>query len=154
MKRVDPAPSNAVGVLDTELAAVRAQQGALEARAFAVLTLDVGAVTLYLAIRERVGWEPVVTGSLGFWAFLAAVILIAGSIALAARGTVPTRADDIPVAVLLGEQEALVAARVAQLERARVRVARSGRRVMIALLLAVAAIADVGLLTWWATSGW
>ncbi|GHF07222.1 hypothetical protein [Pseudolysinimonas yzui] len=154
MKRVDATPSHAVGVIDSELVAVRAQQGVLEARAFAVLTLDVGAVTLYLAIRERVAWDPVVTGSLGFWAFLAAVILIAGSIAFAARGTVPARADDIPVPVLLGEQDALVAARVAQLERARARVARSGRRVVIALLLAVAAIADVGLLTWWAASGW
>jgi hypothetical protein len=154
MKRVDPTPSNAVGVLDSELAAVRAQQGVLEARAFAVLTLDVGAVTLYLAIRERADWDPVVTGSLGFWAFLAAVILIAASIALAARGTLPARTDDIPVAVLLGEPEGLVPARAAQLERARSRVARSARRVTFALLLAVAAIADVGLLTWWATSGW
>lgn len=154
MKRVDPMPSPSVGVLDSELAAVRAQQGVLEARAFAVLTLDIGAVTLYLAIRERAAWDPVVTGSLGFWAFLAAVVLIAASIAFAARGTLPARTDDIPVAVLLGEPEALVAAKVAQLGRARARVARSGRRVTIALVLTVAAIIDVGLLTWWATSGW
>jgi len=154
MKRVDPTPSNAAGVLDSELAAVRTQQGALEARAFAVLTLDVGAVTLYLAIRERIAWDPVVVGSLGFWAFLAAIALITASIAFAARGTLPARADDIPVAVLLGDHEALVSAKVEQLGRARARVGRSARRVVIALLLALAAIADVGLLTWWATSGW
>jgi hypothetical protein len=155
MNRVDlSTPSNAAGVLDSELAAVRAQQGALEARAFAVLTLDVGAVTLYLAIRERVAWDPVVIGSLGFWAFLVAVILIAGSIGFAARGALPMRADDIPVAVLLGDPEALLTARVAELERARVRVRRSGRRVACALILALAAVADVGLLTWWAAGGW
>jgi hypothetical protein len=154
MKRVDPTPSNPAAVLDSEIAAVRAQQWALEARAFAVLTLDIGAVTLYLAIRERIAWDPVVVGSLGFWAFLAAVVLIAASIGFAARGTLPARADDLPVEVLLGEQEELLSARVAQLERARARVARSARRLVLALLLVLGAIADVGLLTWWATSGW
>lgn len=147
-------PSGAADVLDSELAAARAQQGALEGRAFAVLTLDVGAVTLYLAIRERTDWDPVAVGSLGFWAFLAAILLIAGSIAFAARGTLPTTADDLPVAVLLGEREALVAARANQLQRARARIRRSTRRVVIALLLALAAIADVAVLVWLASSGW
>jgi hypothetical protein len=145
-------PSRAAEVLESELALARAQQGALEARAFAVLTLDVGAVTLYLAIRERADWDPVAIGSLGFWAFLAAVVLIGGSIIVAARGTLPAASDDVPVAVLLGESDALVAARVDQLERSRARIRRSARRVVTALLLALAAIADVGLLVWWATS--
>lgn len=147
-------PSGAADVLDSELAVARAQQSALEGRAFAILTLDVGAVTLYLAIRERTDWDPVAVGSLGFWTFLAAIILLGGSIAFAARATLPAPADDIPVDVLLGEPDALLAARVDQLQRLRTRIRRSARRVVIALLLALAAIVDVGLLVWWATSGW
>jgi hypothetical protein len=147
-------PAGAAEVVEAELAVARAQQGALEARAFAVLTLDIGAVTLYLAIRERAAWDPVAIGSLGFWAFLAAIVLIGSSIAVAARGTLPARSDDLPVSVLLGDPDALVAARVAQLERARTRIRRSARRVVVALLLALAAIADVGLLVWWATGAW
>jgi hypothetical protein len=141
-------------LLAAELASARAQQGALEARSFAILTLDVGAVTLYLAIRERVAWDPVVVGSLGFWAFLAAIVLIAASIGVATRGVLPGRIDDVPVAVLLGEPERLVAARVDQLERARARIRRSERWVVIALVLALAAMGDVGLLTWWASARW
>lgn len=147
-------PSGAADVLDSELAAARAQQGALEGRAFAVLTLDVGAVTLYLAIRERADWDPIAIGSFGFWAFLVAILLIGGSIAFAARGALPATPDDLPVGVLLGEREALVAARSDQLQRSRARIRRSARRVVIALLLALAAIVDVALLVWWATSGW
>jgi hypothetical protein len=147
-------PSTAAEVLAAELSAARAQQGALESRSFAVVTLDVGAVTLYLAIRDRAEWDPVVLGSFGFWAFVAAVVLIGASIAVAIRGALPGRADDLPVAVLIGEPDALIAARTEQLQRARAGVRRATLRAGWALVLALAAIGDVGLLTWWATAGW
>jgi hypothetical protein len=148
------AERTAATLIESELATGRATLSALESRAFGVLTLDVAAVTLYLALRDRLAWEPVALGSAGFWAFCLAVALVVASLGSAATCAVPSRSDELPVAVLMSNPETLMAARVAQLERQRRIVLGRTRRTRLSLVLGLAALGDVALLTWWASAGW
>jgi hypothetical protein len=148
------AEPTAATLVEAELAAGRSALTALENRAFAVLTLDIAAVTLYLAVRDRLDWEPVALGSAGFWAFCLAVVLVGASLATAASCAVPSRPDDLPVAVLLGDTEELITARVGQLERIRRLIRGRARRTRLSVALALAALADVALLAWWGSAGW
>lgn len=141
-------------LVETELAVCRSAVTTLENRAFAVLTLDVAAVTLYLAVRDRLDWDPVAIGSASFWAFCVAVVLVATSVVVAASCAVPTRPDDLPIAVLQGDADTVATARVAQLERIRHLIRGRTRRTRLSVVLALAALGDAALLTWWASAGW
>jgi hypothetical protein len=140
--------------VETELAVCRSAVTSLENRAFAVLTLDVAVVTLYLAVRDRLAWDPVASGSAGFWAFCVAVVLVGASVALAASCAVPTRPDDLPIEVLLGDADTLTTARVAQLVRLRRLVHGRTWRTRLAVVLGLAALGVAALLAWWASAGW
>jgi hypothetical protein len=96
----------------------------------------------------------VVLGSAGFWAFCVAVVLIAGSVVAAASCAVPARPDEVPIAVLLGDTEALASARVAQLERLRRLIRGRSRRTGLSIVLALSALGDAAVLAWWASAGW
>jgi hypothetical protein len=148
------AERTAAGLIETELAVARSAATTLENRAFAVLTLDVAAVTLYLAVRDRLDWDPVAFGSVGFWAFCVAIVLVAASVVVAASCAVPPRPDDLPIAVMVGDADALASARVAQLERIRHVVRGRTRRTRLSVVLALAALGDAALLAWWASAGW
>lgn len=148
------AERRAAALVETELAVCRSAVTTLENRAFAVLTLDVAAVTLYLAVRDRIAWDPVTVGSAGFWAFCVAVALVALSVIVAASCAMPARPDDLPIEVLLGDADTVATARVAQLARMRRLVRGRTWRTRLAVVLALAALGVAALLTWWASAGW